>query len=139
MDRKPLQGHLLASQPKADLSGYAPSLAEQDAYEQRWLEREKTLTDDQKKIWFQGDYVKELIKMTDYPSFDVEGVNKTFLEWKNHKHENIMTFRDKAYKSLMTGNMAPVHHTPWTDALEDTIESYGLAATYEGNIKRERK
>ena len=36
-------------------------------------------------IWFQGDYVKELIDATDYPSFDVEGVNKTFMEWEHDK------------------------------------------------------
>ena len=36
-------------------------------------------------IWFQGDYVKELIDATDYPSFDVESVNKTFMEWEHHK------------------------------------------------------
>jgi trimethylamine monooxygenase len=27
-------------------------------------------------------------------------------------------------KSVITKTMAPVHHTKWKDALEDTIESY---------------
>ena len=35
-----------------------------------------------------------------------------------------MGFRNNAYRSVMTGSMAPVHHTPWKDALEDSLESY---------------
>ena len=67
---------------------------------------------------------QELIDETDYPTFDVEAVNKTFLEWEHHKHENIMTFRDNAYPSLMTGNAQPLHHTAWLDEMDDSMESY---------------
>jgi trimethylamine monooxygenase len=35
-----------------------------------------------------------------------------------------MEFRDNAYKSVITGTMAPVHHTPWVDALDDSKEVY---------------
>lgn len=75
-------------------------------------------------IHYQGDYVKELIAETDYPSFDVDGACEAFFEWKDHKKAGIMTFRDHAYRSVITGTMAPVHHTPWKDALEDSMESY---------------
>ncbi len=75
-------------------------------------------------VHYQGDYVKELIAETDYPSFDVDGACEAFFEWKEHKKQGIMTFRDHAYKSIMTGTMAPLHHTPWKDALEDSMESY---------------
>ena len=75
-------------------------------------------------IHYQGDYVKELIAETDYPSFDVDGACEAFFEWKDHKKKDIMTFRNNAYKSVITGTMAPVHHTPWKDALEDSMESY---------------
>jgi trimethylamine monooxygenase len=75
-------------------------------------------------IHYQGDYVKELIAETDYPSFDVDGACEAFFEWKEHKKKDIMAFRDNAYKSVITGTMAPVHHTPWKDALEDSMESY---------------
>lgn len=61
---------------------------------------------------------------TDYPSFDIDGVNKTFFEWEHNKHADIMGFRDKSHKSLMTGTMAPVHHTPWLEALDDSMECY---------------
>jgi hypothetical protein len=36
-------------------------------------------------IHYQGDYVKELIAETDYPSFDVDGACEAFFEWKDHK------------------------------------------------------
>ena len=75
-------------------------------------------------IHYQGDYVKELIAETDYPSFDVDGACEAFFAWKDHKKEGIMTFRDHAHRSVITGTMAPLHHTPWKDALEDSKESY---------------
>ena len=43
-------------------------------HSQTWRDREETLEDDEQMIWFQGDYVKELIAETNYPDF-VEGVN----------------------------------------------------------------
>jgi trimethylamine monooxygenase len=73
---------------------------------------------------FQGSYIQELIDATDYPSFDIAGVNRTFLEWKHDKHENIMAYRNKSYRSLMTGTQSPPHHTPWIKALDDSMEAY---------------
>jgi len=35
-----------------------------------------------------------------------------------------MTFRDKSHASLMTGTKSPPHHTPWLEALDDSLESY---------------
>lgn len=75
-------------------------------------------------IRYQGDYVQELIDETDYPSFDVDGACEAFYAWKKHKKENIMGFRDNCYKSVMTGTMAPKHHTPWVEALDDSMEAY---------------
>lgn len=101
-----------------------PSKKEMTKHSKAWREREEKLEDDEQMIWFQGDYTQELIDETDYPSFDVEGVNKTFMEWEHHKHENIMGFRNNAYRSLMTGTMQPTHHTPWLDAMDDSMGSY---------------
>jgi len=81
-------------------------------------------------IHYQGEYVKELIAETDYPSFDVDGANEAFFEWKKHKKKGIMEFRNHSYRSVITGTMAPPHHTPWKDALDDSLESYlGAAKT----------
>jgi trimethylamine monooxygenase len=86
--------------------------------------REDDGKDSYDAIRYQGDYVKELIAETDYPSFDVDGANQAFFDWKKHKQKSIMEFRNNSYKSLITGTMAPAHHTPWKDALDDSMESY---------------
>ena len=101
-----------------------PSLDEMREHGQAWRAREEKLADDEQMIRFQGDYVQELIDATDYPNFDVQGTNAIFMEWEHHKHEDIMCFRNNAYRSLMTGNLQPLHHTPWLEAMDDSMESY---------------
>jgi trimethylamine monooxygenase len=86
--------------------------------------REEASDDVKYAIKYQGDYVKELIAETDYPSFDVDGACQAFYQWKGHKGEDIMAFRNNSYRSVITGTMAPVHHTPWKDALDDSLEAY---------------
>ncbi|MDO6564977.1 NAD(P)/FAD-dependent oxidoreductase [Amphritea sp. 1_MG-2023] len=97
---------------------------EMSANSMEWHKKEDTLTTAEEMFTFQGDYILELIEATDYPTFDIEGVRQTFLEWKHHKKEDIMTFRDYSFRSLMTGTMSPPHHTPWIDALDDSLEAY---------------
>ena len=86
--------------------------------------REDALEDDYACIVYQGDYVRELIAETDYPSFDVDASDAAFFQWKKDKKKDIMGFRDNAYVSPMTGSKAPVHHTKWSEAMDDTLESY---------------
>ena len=75
-------------------------------------------------IQYQGDYVQELISETDYPSFDVQGACKAFFAWIDHKRDDVMDFRNKSYRSVITGTMALEHHTPWEEALDDSLEEY---------------
>jgi trimethylamine monooxygenase len=90
----------------------------------KWRKREEKLENAEQMIWYQGDNVKELIAATDYPSFDIETVNKTFMEWEHDKAADIMGYRNKAYRSIMTGNMQPKHHTRWLEAMDDSMEAY---------------
>lgn len=46
------------------------------------------------------------------------------MKWEQDKHNDIIGYRNKSFKSLMTGNLSPVHHTAWIDALDDSFESY---------------
>lgn len=87
-------------------------------------DREDAGTDAKYAIKYQGDYVQELIDETDYPSFDVNGACEAFYEWKYHKVKDIMGFRNNSYRSVITGTMAPLHHTPWKDALDDSMAAY---------------
>jgi trimethylamine monooxygenase len=101
-----------------------PSLDEMKAHGQKWRAKEELLKSAEEMIYYQGDYVKELLPLTDYPKFDVDAVDKTFVEWEHDKTAGIMSYRDQAYRSIMTGTMSPKHHTPWIDALDDSLESY---------------
>jgi len=90
-----------------------------------WRSKEEGLDgSDESMIRYQADYTKHLIAKTDYPVFDIEGVIKEFLAWEHNKHDDIMTFRDKPHKSVMTGTVAPIHHTPWLKAFDDSIACY---------------
>jgi trimethylamine monooxygenase len=101
-----------------------PSKAEMIADVERRVAAEDALTDPYDPIRYQGDYVRELIAETDYPSFDVDASNEAFFQWKKHKKQDIMAFRDHGYASPMTGTMAPKHHTPWVEAMDDSLETY---------------
>jgi trimethylamine monooxygenase len=101
-----------------------PSKEEMLADIDHWRETEDNLADDYACIAFQGDYTRRLIELTDYPSFDINASDEAFYQWKKNKKKNIMTFRNYGHVSPMTGGMAPEHHTPWKDALDDSLESY---------------
>ena len=95
-----------------------------DEWARHRAEEEARPPTDEASIRYQGEYVKHLGKMTDYPTFDVDAVCECFLEWEHNKHTDIMTFRDRPHRSIMTGTMAPVHHTPWLTCFDDSIASY---------------
>ncbi|EXJ12964.1 MULTISPECIES: NAD(P)-binding domain-containing protein [Nitrincola] len=101
-----------------------PSKEEMIADNLAWRAKEETLETAQEMFEFQGSYIQALIDATDYPSFDISAVNKTFLQWKKDKYEDIMGYRNKTYRSLMTGTQATPHHTPWLEALDDSLEAY---------------
>jgi trimethylamine monooxygenase len=101
-----------------------PDNATLDKEFDEWRAREETLEGDEANIRFQADYVSSLIGLSDYPMFDIESVVQLFLDWEHNKHEDIMTFRDKAHKSVKTGTVAPVHHTTWLKALDDSMACY---------------
>ena len=85
---------------------------------------EDAIADDYGAVEYQGAYTMELMNETDYPSFNVAASNQAFFEWKKHKKKGIMEFRDHGYVSPMTGTKAPAHHTPWKEAMDDSLESY---------------
>jgi trimethylamine monooxygenase len=89
-----------------------------------WRKREEAVEDDYAAIEFQSQYAAGLADLTDYPQLNIKGMNEAFFQWKKHKKENIMGFRDNCYRSAITGTMSPLHHTPWKDALDDSLETY---------------
>ena len=90
----------------------------------RWLAAEALLETPFQAIDFQTDYMKELIPATDYPMFDLDSAAALFKVWEHDKEKNIMGYRDNSYVSIMTGNLAPKHHTPWLEALDDSFDAF---------------
>jgi trimethylamine monooxygenase len=107
-----------------------PSKEEMAAEFQKMRANEEKLVTDADNYEFQGNYIRGLIGETDYPTFDIDAVHREFDNWENNKHHGIMTFRDKVHKSVMTKNESTIHHTPWLEALDDSMKCY-LAATRE--------
>ncbi len=101
-----------------------PDAAEREASITSWRERFLSIPDAEAEIAFQGDYVLDLLHQTDYPEFDVAEVVKIFVAWKRDKKQDIMGYRDRCYRSVITGTLAVQHHTPWIEELDDSLERY---------------
>ena len=111
-----------------------PNKADMEQQWAKWRKAEEAIEPtDEANMRFQGDYTRRLMEMTDYPEFDIEGMIQAFLVWEHNKHHDIMSFRDHAHKSLMTGTMAPVHHTPWLKEMDDSIDNYVNGKKNSGN------
>jgi trimethylamine monooxygenase len=80
------------------------------------------LKDCHDEIDFQGDFVDELVKESDYGHcLDVTAI---FHSWEHDKDDNILTYRDKSFASIFTGTKSPIHHTTFMEALDDSLECY---------------
>ena len=101
-----------------------PARADMDEHSAAWVEREEALEDAHQMIDFQADYVKAIMTDTDYPNFDVDLTVKSFVDWEHDKEHDITTYRNSAFRSSVTGTLAPVHHTPWLEALDDSMETF---------------
>jgi trimethylamine monooxygenase len=101
-----------------------PHYAEMAADINKWISLEEQLKDPFEAIDFQTEYTRDLLAVTDYPKLDVDTVARLFKEWEHHKMEGILTYRDRSYPSTLTGTMAPKHHTPWMQAMDDSLEAF---------------
>lgn len=89
-----------------------------------WRTKEESLNDCFEDIDFQADHIGDLVRLTDYPDFDLDLTRDHFKEWEHDKGESIVGYRDKAFSSPCTGTMAPVHHTDWWNAMDDSMEAF---------------
>lgn len=91
---------------------------------QAWVAREEATTSVEQDIDFQTAYVRDLLDATDYPDFNVEAVAALFKQWKHDKKDDILGYRNCSYRSVLTGTLAPPHHTPWMEAMDDSLEAF---------------
>jgi trimethylamine monooxygenase len=101
-----------------------PSRAKMEKETAEWVKREEALTNPTEMIDFQTDYLRDLAKDVDYPEFDLGECAAMFKEWEHHKEESILGYRNHAFTSPVTRTKAPVHHTPWFEAMDDSMKSF---------------
>lgn len=103
-----------------------PSQADMDAYGKEWGAFHDKAISETEESWyrFQAEYVRDVMGETDYPALNIDGIVELIDQWEHHKAEDIMGFRNNSYKSMITGKVSPAHHTPWKDAMDDSMESY---------------
>ena len=90
----------------------------------KWVAMEEKLENPDQMIDFQTEYTKELHGLSDYPKIDFELIRKHFKKWEHHKVENIMTYRNNSFTSPVTGSVAPIHHTSWASAMDDSSKTF---------------
>ncbi len=101
-----------------------PSAVDMQADIAEWRARQDELSDPIQDIDFQTEYVRDLLKDVDYPAFDLDLVAAHFKTWEHHKEESITGYRDRSFSSPCTGSVGPVHHTPWWDEPDDSLEAF---------------
>jgi trimethylamine monooxygenase len=101
-----------------------PSRADMAADVAHWRGRLAECAGAFDQIDFQGDYLADLYKDVDYPSYDVDLTRAHFKAWEHDKEASITGYRDRSFSSPCTGSVAPVHHTPWWQELDDSMTTF---------------
>ncbi|PSN12031.1 potassium transporter [filamentous cyanobacterium CCP5] len=89
-----------------------------------WQQREAALQDAFEQIDFQKDYIVDLAEHVDYAPCDWDMTTQLFKAWEHDKEHGILDYRDKSFVSPCTGTQAPIHHTPWIEAMDDSMTCF---------------
>ena len=89
-----------------------------------WTAKEEKLKDPLQMIDFQTEYTIDLFNKVDYPTIDFELIRKHFYQWEHDKVEDIVNYRNKSFSSAVTGLVAPIHHTKWLEAMDDSMDTF---------------
>ncbi len=79
----------------------------------KWLSKESNVGNLSEFVQFQMDYILDLLSNTNFPPIDMNGLANIFKAWAMDKNEDIITFRNKTYRSIFTGTMAEANPIPW--------------------------
>ncbi|CAF1486176.1 unnamed protein product [Rotaria sp. Silwood1] len=89
-----------------------------------WQKKEKGIQNFTDYVNFQREIVLDLINATDYPRFDIHRMNQLLFECMKTRFENMLTYREKTYASVLTNTMAKPHNTPWLSEMDDRLENF---------------
>ena len=92
----------------------------------KWEEKVRAVAGnaDMSKIGpFMTEYFKDIVDSVGYPKEALE-IESRLNEMFEHRSENICTWRDKQFKSIFTGNIAPVPKVSYMQNFDDSFETY---------------
>lgn len=101
-----------------------PKKEEREKDIQHWLDRQEAIKDADGDVDFQTEYIKDLNTYSDYPGLKWDEIGILFKQWLADKEEDILRYRDKNFKSVITGVQAKPHHTKWLEEEDDSMERY---------------
>ena len=77
-------------------------------------------------IHFMTQVLEDICEASGYSKNCTQKRYELLKEWGQHKAENILTSRNRQFRSVCTGKLTPLHHTPWIEAFDDSLEAFGL-------------
>ena len=101
-----------------------PAAAEMEKDIAEWTRCEESLQNPFEDIDFQTDYTRDLCAFSDYPPIDLAMIADMFKKWEHDKENSIIGYRNNMFKSPCTGTQAPVHHTAWLEAMDDSMACF---------------
>lgn len=104
----------------------------------QWQIREEKLKpgDGESEFYYQIDYMRDLLKQCHLPpQFDIDRVIAGVKELIQHKQENIFTYRDQTFASVVTGKRAldMPNRLLWLENKADSIEEFFNSQIFEKN------
>ena len=73
-------------------------------------------------IDYQSAYVADLVEESNY-GFDLD-CSELQHAWYKSKMVDVTTYRDQNYTSKFTGTKSRVHHPPFMEAFDDSMQTY---------------
>ena len=74
------------------------------------------------EIDFQTAYVADVAMESKYP-YNLD--SSEFLHaWVRYKMDDILTYRNRSYKSKFTETVSPVFHTPFMEEFDDSMQHF---------------
>ena len=74
-------------------------------------------------LGFMTECLKDIVRAVEYRE-DVLKAKEHLVEMITHRAENICTWRDKQFKSIYTGKLAPAPKIPWMNNFDVTLEEF---------------
>ncbi|CAF0875729.1 unnamed protein product [Didymodactylos carnosus] len=93
----------------------------------QWQVREAKIEVGDEQFDFQTEYVRDLLQQCHSPLLlDVDRINALIHKLKEDKQNNILTYRDQPFRSIFTGERAPIimDRLPWLKIMDGSLEGF---------------